>query len=110
MSTDFEESNKNSVEETEEFGGSLIGFTAITLQEIFEAYKKHANVLGFGVRQSTTRYTQGTERKIRSKEYVCAKEGFRCSRTLKSTPPPPTKKKRKPRQLPMSMLLLTIMN
>ncbi|KAL2927177.1 Protein FAR1-RELATED SEQUENCE 6, partial [Bienertia sinuspersici] len=96
-----QQTNNNDIvpheQQEEEYTGSLVGFTAETLKEIYEAYKKHAKALGFGVRQYTTR-------RIRSKEYVCAKEGFRCSNQVKKTPPPPQqkpgKKKRKPRQLP----------
>ena len=69
------------------------------MNEIYEVYKKHANILGFGVRQSTTRYSQGVNRKIRSKEYVCSKEGFQCQRIIKKTPPT---RKRKGKQVPIT--------
>ena len=77
--------------------GSLVGLKATTWCEIYEIYKKHTNALGFGIRKSTTRYTQGSNRKIRSKEFVCSKEGFRCTQ-----PTATSESKRKTKQVPIT--------
>ncbi|XP_021714612.1 protein FAR1-RELATED SEQUENCE 5-like [Chenopodium quinoa] len=86
-----------------DYTGSLVGFTAATLEEIFEEYKKHAFVIGFGVRQSTTRYTQTEPKKVRGKDFVCSKEGFRVKPKNQKTPTPiPGQKQKKKRQVPIT--------
>ena len=90
-------------EENEEYVGSLVGFKATTWCEIYEIYKKHANALGFGIRKSTTRCTQGSNRKIRSKEFVCSKEGFRCTQPIKHTTGT-SESKRKTKQVPITRI------
>ena len=52
-------------------------------------------VVGFSIRHSTTRYTQGKHREIKGKDFVCSKEGFRCVPKAKKTPPPQIENKKK---------------
>ncbi|XP_021726187.1 protein FAR1-RELATED SEQUENCE 5-like [Chenopodium quinoa] len=91
-----------SQQEDFDFTGSLIGYTAETLDEIHEIYKKHAFAMGFGVRQSPTRWTQGDNKQIRGKDFVCNQEGFRCKPKIMKTPPLANENKKKTKQVPIT--------
>ncbi|XP_021725302.1 uncharacterized protein LOC110692574 [Chenopodium quinoa] len=100
-STMTEESKHDDQHELD-YTGCLVGFTAKTLNEIYEVYQKHAFAIGFGVRQSTTRYTQGEPKTIKGKDFVCSKEGFRVKPKVRKTPPPPNQKQKRVKQVPIT--------
>ncbi|XP_021726195.1 protein FAR1-RELATED SEQUENCE 5-like [Chenopodium quinoa] len=87
-------------EEDFNYTGCLIGVTAKTLDEIGDIYKKHAFAMGFGVRLSSTRWTQGDNKQIKGKDFVCSKEGFRCKPKVQKSPPAPNENRKKVKQVP----------
>lgn len=78
-------SNEQAEEQAKDHRGSLVGFTADTWEEIYEAYVLHSKAVGFGVRKSSTRYTQGKNKKLKGRVFLCNRQGFRCS-TKKQSP------------------------
>ena len=60
----------------EELGASLLGYTRSTMMEIYDLYKQHASIVGFGVRKGKHR-PNPTTLNLKEKYYLCTAAGER---------------------------------
>ncbi|KAL2921463.1 Protein FAR1-RELATED SEQUENCE 5 [Bienertia sinuspersici] len=82
----------------DEIKGSLVGYSAETVEELYDLYTKHSTLVGFSVRKDTVRRVPKTGI-VKEKYYLCSFEGKR-RETKPKTPKPNVEnsKKKKPKQ------------
>ncbi|XP_056685504.1 protein FAR1-RELATED SEQUENCE 5-like [Spinacia oleracea] len=90
-------------EPDEDIVGTLMGYTAETLEELLGFYEKHASEVGFSIRKGNTRFKVGT-RIVLEKTYVCSAAGVTNNgknkkKKVQTVVPVVPKKERKPRQV-----------
>ncbi|XP_056691925.1 protein FAR1-RELATED SEQUENCE 5-like [Spinacia oleracea] len=83
--------------------GTLMGYTAETVEELIGFYEKHASEVGFSIRKGNTRFKVGT-RIVLEKTYVCSAAGVTNNgknkkKKVQTVVPVVPKKERKPRQV-----------
>ncbi|XP_056695118.1 protein FAR1-RELATED SEQUENCE 5-like [Spinacia oleracea] len=81
--------------------GTLMGYTAETVEELLGFYEKHASAVGFSIRKGNTRFKVGT-RIVLEKTYLCSAAGVTNNgknkkKKVQTVVPVVPKKERKPR-------------
>ncbi|XP_056695821.1 protein FAR1-RELATED SEQUENCE 5-like [Spinacia oleracea] len=93
----------DSEEPDQDIVGTLMGYTAETVEELLGFYEKHASEVGFSIRKGNTRSKVGT-RIVLEKTYVCSAAGVTNNgknkkKKVQTVVPVVPKKERKPRQV-----------
>ncbi|XP_056698096.1 protein FAR1-RELATED SEQUENCE 5-like [Spinacia oleracea] len=93
----------DSEEPDQDIVGTLMGYTAETVEELLSFYEKHASEVGFSIRKGNTRFKVGT-RIVLEKTYVCSAAGVTNNgknkkKKVQTVVPVVPKKERKPRQV-----------
>ncbi|XP_056691887.1 protein FAR-RED IMPAIRED RESPONSE 1-like [Spinacia oleracea] len=81
--------------------GTLMGYTAETVEELLGFYEKHASAVGFSIRKGNTRFKVGT-RIVLEKTFLCSTAGVtnngkKKKKKVQTVVPVVPKKERKPR-------------